>query len=467
MRCPAVALVCLAVLCGAPPTRHRLELADCDDVAFGPDGDLYLACHSPEDRLQIAVRGAKTAVDEMDAYVLRLNPRTGKLVFATRFAGNSYDAALRIKVDDQGFAYTTGVTKSSDFPGTVDALQRKVGGGRDAFVAKISPSGEIVYSTPIGGSGVDVGSALDIDSRGNVYVGGWTSSNDFPVQVTRKATTENNAFVCRLRTDRHGMSCRVFGGGKDEMLTGIALDRQGGIYAAGSTSSADFPVLQPTQKMLGGRTDVFLTRLDVSSLEITFSTFIGGSGDDTGWGVVVDKRGDPTVAGTTDSTDLPGTTGSYQPSNRGKKDAFLASIRMRHRRQVRATYFGGANNDESGYDGGDIKVDRRGNLWVTGTTYSDDLPTRKATQARFGGGDGDGFVAAFSPDLSKLCVASYHGDENRNLLEGIAISPSGLVAVAGVSFAPAPSALHIQIGRANIFAGANVLVLRAQEVCAQ
>ena len=103
------------------PRVRRFELADCDDVAFGPDGDLYFACHSPHDLLPIEVRGAKSTPDEMDAYVLRFNPRTGKLVFATRIGGKSYDGAWRVRVDRRGHAYATGLTKSADFPTTANA----------------------------------------------------------------------------------------------------------------------------------------------------------------------------------------------------------------------------------------------------------------------------------------------------------------------------------------------------------
>jgi hypothetical protein len=117
------------------PLVYRLEIADCDDLTFGPEEDLYLACHSPEDRLQISVKGVKAIADEMDGYILRLSRRTGKLVYATRLGGSSHDAALRLEVDTAGFAYATGVTKSRDFPSSPDALQTKFGGGKtDAFL---------------------------------------------------------------------------------------------------------------------------------------------------------------------------------------------------------------------------------------------------------------------------------------------------------------------------------------------
>ncbi|MEX2261312.1 MAG: SBBP repeat-containing protein [Bryobacteraceae bacterium] len=447
------------------PQVHRLEIADCDDVAFGPEGDLYFACHSPEDRLQIEVRGAKAVPDEMDGYVLRFNPRTGKLIYATRFSGSSFDAALRVKVDSAGFAYATGLTRSRDFPVTEDALQTKLGGGSDAFLVKIAPDGQIAYATLIGGSGDDLGNGLDLDDRGNVYLGGVTSSADFPAQRTPRKSAGADVFVCRFRPAENGASCRVFGGRQEEKLTGIVLDAKRGIYAVGYTRSADFPTKDPVQPALAGTSDLFLTRLSLPALEISFSTFFGGNGDDSGWGIAIDGSGNPVVAGITDSRDLPGTSGGYQRAISGRKDAFFASFQSRHHREVRATYFGGSHDDESGYDGGNIKVDRRGNIWVVGITYSDDLPTRNAPQARFGGGNGNGFVGGFTPDLRNLCFSSYHGGQDRSLLEGLAISPSGTVAATGVSFAEVPSALHIRIGRTTVHAGANVLLFRAEEAC--
>jgi hypothetical protein len=169
----AVAVVlCVAMLgqSATLPQVHRFELADCDDVAFGANGDLYLACHSPQDRLPVEVRGAKSTPDEMDAYVLRLNPRTGKLVFATRIGGKSYDGAWQVRIDQRGHAYTTGETRSADFPTTPDALQRNLRGKSDAFLIELGPSGEVVYSTLIGGSGDELGHGLDIDLPGRRYL---------------------------------------------------------------------------------------------------------------------------------------------------------------------------------------------------------------------------------------------------------------------------------------------------------
>jgi len=118
-----------------------------------------------------------------------------------------------------------------------------------------------------------------------------------------------------------------------------------GIYAVGFTNSADFPAIDPLQKSLRGTSDLFLTRLELPAMKMIFSTTFGGSGEDSGWGIAVDRRGNPVVGGITNSLDLPGTAGSYQPTNHGHTDVFVASFQLRHGRRIRTTYFGGSSDD--------------------------------------------------------------------------------------------------------------------------
>ena len=109
-----------------------LGVADCDGIALGSNGDLYLACHSPSNHLPIEAKSSKQPASEsdsdgfFDAYVIRLNPETGKLIYATRVGGSDYDEAAKVKVDRNGFAYVVGMTKSRDFPTTADAVQPKL-----------------------------------------------------------------------------------------------------------------------------------------------------------------------------------------------------------------------------------------------------------------------------------------------------------------------------------------------------
>jgi hypothetical protein len=410
-----------------------LGIADCDAVAAW-HGDAFLACHSPGNRLA-HVQGPEPLANVMGGYVLRLNVKTGKLIYATNIGGSDFTAALRIKVDRQGFAYAVGLTRARDFPTTPDALQRQFAGGdTDAFLVKVAPSGQVVYATLLGGSGADQGNSVELDRKGGVLVGGTTASDDFPGQPKVRAGRGNDAFVSYLRP-AEGNSFRsvVFGGGKEEKLTGLAADGRGSAFAVGYTKSGDFPVVAPTQAQLRGISDAFLTRLRIPDLTLTSSTYFGGSGDDSGWGVAVDKEGNPLLAGITNSGDLPVSSDAFQRAAGGKLDAFLARFVGPAFATVRTTYFGGSGDDSSGYDGDDLKVDSAGNVWLVGLTGSRDLPLRRATQPVYAGGDTDGFLAVFSSQLTKLCFATYHGGSDRDLLEGLDLSGQDVIAT-GLTF---------------------------------
>ena len=313
-------------------------------------------------------------------------------------------------------------------------MQPRFGGGEsDAFLVSIAPDGQIVYGTFLGGEGADVGNALEPDRNGRVLVGGTTTSADFPGQSS-SGRGNADAFISSWRlSDSASHHSVVFGGSSEEKLTGIALDGKGGVFAVGYTKSDDFPTHDPVQPDLRGVSDLFLTRLQVSSLAISFSTYLGGSGDDSGWGVAVDERGAPVVAGITDSQDLPASDDAFQPTPQGGLDAFVASLDGPAFRTVRLTYYGGSQDDSSGFDGENIKVDASGRVWLVGLTSSADLPVLNALQKSYGGGT-DGFAAAFSRGLTDLRFGTYSGGSGRDILEGLDVGSDGTVAVSGLTF---------------------------------
>ncbi len=447
-----------------------LGVADCDDAALW-QGDLFLACHSTESRLPIPVAEPADRSGTMAAYVLRLDLDRGRLVYATRVQADALTAALRIEIDEEGCAHVTGLTKGGGLPVSENAVQPRYGGGAsDAFFVSLAPGGQVVYGTFLGGEGDDVGNALGLDGRGGVLLGGTTTSGDFPGQ-SREGDQSADAFISFLRpSSASSLASIVFGGSADEKLTGIAVDGVGGVFAVGYTKSGDFPVLNAAQSTLRGASDAFVTRLRVPSLAIEFSTYLGGSGDDSGWGVAVDGAGAPIVAGTTDSHDLATSRDAFQSTARGGLDAFVARLGGSEHKSVRLTYFGGSGDDSSGFDGSDIAVDASGRVWLAGLTSSADLPVRDALQAGYGGAT-DGFVAAFSSGLGKLEFGTYHGGSRRDILEGLDVDSGGTVAVTGVTFSddlpmPGPVIQRTQsdISVGGQIANATVLVLRTSRL---
>ena len=455
-----------APMVGAPPVvtwTTYLGVADCDDAALW-QGDLFLACHSPKSLLPAPVSGSADRDGIMAAYVLRVDLERGQVVYATRVGADAFTAALRIKIDEQGCAYVTGLTKGHGFPVTKNAVQPRYGGGAsDAFLVSLSPYGQLLHGTFVGGEGDDVGSALALDGQGGVFVAGTTNSGDLPGQSNTDHESAD-AFIAFLRPSSvPSLTSVAFGGSAEEKLTGVAVDGHGAVFAVGYTKSDDFPVLNPVQPALRGTSDVFVTRLSVPSLTIAFSTYLGGSGNDSGWGVAIDGAGAPVVAGITDSQDLATSTDAFQRSAPGGLNAFVARLGDSEYDSVQLTYFGGSSDDSSGFDGSDIAVDASGRVWLVGLTSSSDLPVRNALQEDYGGAT-DGFVAVFSADLSQLEFSTYRGGSKRDILEGLDVDSGGTVAVTGLTFSddlPMPGPV-IQEHQPDISVGgqtANAMVL--------
>jgi hypothetical protein len=268
--------------------------------------------------------------------VSKLNPAGSALVYSTYLGGSAGATGLGIAVDSSGNAYVTGHTDSTDFP-LMNPLQPTYGGGAyDAFVTMLNPAGAaLVYSTYLGGSGDDDGYGIAVDSLGNAYVTGQTSSPNFPTTPGAFKTTCNPVYNCAQYSDAFvtkfnpAGSALVYstylGGSSAEIGFGITVDSSGNAYVTGSTTSIDFPTMNPLQPSNGGGWDAFVTKLNPTGSALLYSTYLGGSGYDYGLGIAVDSAGNAYVTGWTWSTDFP-TMNPVQPTFGGGIDAFVSKI---------------------------------------------------------------------------------------------------------------------------------------------
>jgi hypothetical protein len=197
-----------------------------------------------------------------DAFVTKLDPTGSTLVYSTYLGGNNEDAGAGIALDSSGNAYVTGDTNSSNFPTTPGAFQTSLGGGicdtvpcADAFITKLNPTGSgLVYSTLLGGNNDDQGSGIVVDTAGNAYLTGLTSSTNFPLMNPLQGTFGGgpaDAFVTKLNAAGSGLVYSTYVGGlNNDQGAGIATDAAGNAYVTGDTNSANFPTtpgaFQPT-----------------------------------------------------------------------------------------------------------------------------------------------------------------------------------------------------------------------------
>ena len=208
-----------------------------------------------------------------DAFVTVINPSGSARVYSTFLGGNANDSGLGIAVDGSKDAYVTGSTSSSNFPLGVVRLQGTLKGSQDAFVSELNPQGsQLLYSTYLGGGGIDAGLAITVDSAANAYVTGMTGSSDFPTANATQSTYggQNDAFVSVLNSGGSVLTFSTYLGGSGAentstsngggSLAGIAVDSATNIYVTGSTASTDFPTVSAEQTSAGGTGDAFVAK---------------------------------------------------------------------------------------------------------------------------------------------------------------------------------------------------------------
>ncbi len=269
-----------------------------------------------------------------DSFAVKLSPSGSELLYSTYFGGSEYDYGRSIVVDASSNAYLTGYTRSYNFPSTPGAFQESYNGGPDgdAYVAKLSAGGDVlIYATYLGGFLSDEGHSIAVDLVGNAYVTGETDSSDFPTTPGAFDTTNNSEdpFVVKLSANGTVVAYATFlGGSSSDYGTKLIVDSTGNAYVTGYTRSSDFPVTPgafDTTYNDGGE-DAFLVKLDPSASALAYATYLGGNGNDSGYGIAVDGTGNAYVSGSTLSTNFPTTPGAFKRRNRGSSDAFVTKF---------------------------------------------------------------------------------------------------------------------------------------------
>lgn len=418
-----------------------------------------------------AFRKTKSDSDPADCFVTKLNAAGNAIVYSTLLGGSSAELCTGIGIDGSGNAYIAGGTASQNFP-TVKAFQSSRAASNDlftvdAFVTKLSADGsQLLYSTYAGGSKNDAATAIAVDSAGNAYVTGGTTSSDFPVTAGALQTTFSgaggqnialfamgDAFVMKLDPSGRQVYSTYLGGSGDDAGIGIAIDSAGNAYVAGSTISSNFPLkgaFQTSYKGAGGEVnlvagDGFVAKINPQGSALVYSSYIGGSQDDRVAGIAVDSSGNVFITGNTLSSDFPVTADARQPKYAGQAkdafrtgDAFFAQISPVGALTY-SSYLGGSGSEW----GVGVAVDSQGGIIVSGGTNSSDFPTTTgAYQVAYGGGDpavnpgGDAFIVKLGATTTPPAV-SISGVVNAASYAGGSVSPGEIVTLAGVGIGPA------------------------------
>lgn len=387
----------------------------------------------------------QTNQTDEDVFVTKLNSGGTGISFSTYIGGSGVDTGRGIAVDSSGNSYVTGATYSTDFPTTnqYQTDQTSV----DAFILKLSSAGSsLSYSSYLGGSSDDLAYGIALDGSNNAYVVGETNSSNFPTTTSARQTTIGggyDAFMAKMNPGSSGSSSRVYvtylGGSTNDNGRGIAV-QSGNAYITGLAQSTDFPTASAWDSSRGGLQDAFVAKINPASggsSDLVYSTYLGGSGRETGHGIVVDGSGLAHVTGDSnsdgdnisdgyDTTKFPISNNAYQTANGGSYDVFVTKLGSGGSTISYSTLVGGTG-DETGFA---VALDSS-NIVITGETSSTNYDVAGALQ---NDQDGlDAFVSKINPasnGATDLTFSTYHCGDSSDSGRGVAVLSSAIY-VAG------------------------------------
>jgi hypothetical protein len=446
---------------GADARAIQWKFRGADHLRLTPDGDLevqsagaqfvqkrpvlYQQGHAIGGRYTLLGQGrVGVHVDAYDhARELVIDP---VLSYGSFLGGGSTDVINAMKIDSKGRMYVAGYTAGNDLP--ANFMQGGNAGATDCFIAildtRFSGATSLPILTYLGGGRNDSCTALNLDSAGNIYVTGTTTSSDFPlagnsVQTTLNLSTTNtvfepDAFVCEIDPVNGLAYSTYFGGTGAETPSAISVDQNGLIYVLGTTTSADMPVTSSAyQSVQWGPSDIFILKLDPNATSPVYASYLGGEDEEDGRGLAVTPAGLVYFAASTLSQAFPLAGSPYNNTLLGIESVVIGVMDLTQTGSaslVYSTYLGGSVLDEVRK----IALDPQGRLLVTGWTLSPDFPTTANAFQTQSSGSGTAFIARVNPSAGAgkfLDYSTYFGGTGGDVAYDIASDANGSIYVAG------------------------------------
>lgn len=355
------------------------------------------------------------------------------LEYSRLFGGNGTDEGGGIAVDSTGAAYVVGFTTSDNLAGSPGLVGGTPSSGYNATVAKVKPDGSgLDYVAIIGGSGIEYANNIVLDSSRAAYVGGYTSSDDFPTTAGAFDTdgsgvsgSARDGFMFKLSPTAELVYSTYVGGSGDERANSIAIDSAGAAYMTGSTPSMNFPTTPGAiQETLNGAQDAYVVKLKPDGSKLLYSTYLGGAANDRGSDIKVDSSNAAYITGRAASANFP-TLNAYDSSWNGGEDIFVAKLNAAGSGLLYSTLLGGSGDD----NGLGIALDNSGAAYISGYTRSTDFPTLNAYDPTANGGK-DAFAVKLD-SAGALAYASYLGGSGLDESTAIAVSAADEAYIVG------------------------------------
>ena len=452
----------LTVAAGADPGRIRLRLTG-EKPELDADGNLIAGLIQKRPvAYQLDSTGARIAVDSSyhrnrdGSYGFKLGPYDHSravvidpvLTYGLYLAGTATDIGYAVGHDQNGLIYIAGTTDSGDFPSYGTPTQSANKGNTDLWVAQINPAlplgQSVLFTTYVGGSSTEVFGGLAVGPQGDIYLTGSTESVDLPLTSnTYQNKLENsaffNAFVVWINSSQQLAYASYLGGSTaSDTANAIAVDSHGRMWITGGAQSTDFPTVAPYQSALNGgySQDMFIAGFDPSqsgSATLVYSSYLGGTGWDTGRAIAVAADGTLWVAGSTYSFDAP-LVNPYQTFYHGGGDGYVAHVdpTMGSNGLLYGTFAGGGNLDEARQ----IALDPAGPVIVSGYTLSQDYPVTSSPLQTAYGGDTDAFITILNPAANanqQLVYSTYFGGSGPDVPFDLKRDSLGVLYLSGMT----------------------------------
>ncbi len=303
-------------------------------IAIDASGNVYVAGHTDSSHFPTTAGAYDESYNGYgDTFISKLSGDLSHLLASTYLGGESWDMACALAIDASGNVYVAGDTDSSHFPTTAGAYDESYNGYYDVFISKLNGNlTQLLASTFLGGRYDDEALALILDKDGNVYVTGKTYSPNFPTSNGAYDRSlngdEEDVFISKLNGNLTQLLASTYlGGGGFDVAFAVTLDSLGNVYVSGYTWSSNFPTTSGAyDESYNGWEDAFISKLNGDLTQLLASTYLGGGNVDGALALAIDASGNVYVAGDTYSSDFPTTTGAYNESYNGGKDAFISKL---------------------------------------------------------------------------------------------------------------------------------------------
>jgi len=366
------------------------------------------------------------------------------LLASTFLGGSSTDDDYEpsIALDHNGNVYLSGYTYSTDFPTTPGVYNENYNGGnKDRFVSKFDGDlSTLIASTFIGGSSEELGMGMGIDNNGNVYLAGYTSSNNFPTSPGSYDEIHNggrDVYISKFSSDLTTLLASTFlGGSGNEGQTWPRIDltiaESGNVYLAGLTRSGNFPTTSGAYRgyFFGGTNggDPFVAKFNSDLTTLLASTYLGGSRDEWRVSIIVNENENVYVCGETESSNYPTTTGAYDPSFNGWSDIFVTKLTTDLTTLSASTLIGKSQAEEALT----MRLNENGDVYIAGYTKSSNFPTTQgAYDQSWNGGDRDAYITKFDSNLTTLLASTFIGGNGRDDCRDLIIDGNGHIYITG------------------------------------